>query len=324
MPFAPVLIEIGTLALALACLAIALLIVAIMRKVGDLVRGIWLIGGTIADGVDAVAQGITWVLGKAIGGVEAAIGASWHLLASLWGHAWSWIVGQATGFAHLAELVARLVYAHSGLKTLVHQLERAWHGIEHGVKTLERKFHGIEHRVADLSRAVYHGIGHDLRIGLKRVEKKVDGIIDGTVPALQRGIDGVGGELTQLEQFIKTLPGTSYLDWAAGIVTAALGVLGLEWLTCKGVGRLGRGVCNMPGRLLEDLLELLAGAVLFESICEILPFITTAVDDVGLALVEAVHVAGLGACSSKYPPPPPMPPIRLSLPTSTSSSLSLA
>jgi hypothetical protein len=99
--------------------------------------------------------------------------------------------------------------------------------------------------------------------------------------------------------------------------------LGLGWLKCGNVGRLGRAVCGMPTRLLEDLLELFAGAVLFSSICELLPLITVAVDDVGLGLVEAIHASGLSVCSHRYPPPPPMPPIALSLPTSSSATLSL-
>jgi len=296
---APVLIELGTLALALVCLAIALLIVAIMRKVGDLVRNIWIVGGAIADGVDAVAQGITWVLGKAIGGVEAAIGASWHLFAQLWNDLWSAIVHSVTGWFQLVELVAKLVYAHVGLRSLVHQIERAWHGIEHGVKTLEKEYHGIEHRVADLSRAVYHGIGHDLRIGLKKVEKTVNGIVNGTIPAIERSIDGVSGELTQLEQFIKTLPGVNYLDWATGIVAAALGLEFINLFRCptflkKSVGR-GCGLWNG----IEDVLGLLFDALIFADLCEVLAEATTIFGAVEAPLVDLISTAADAVCAQQ-------------------------
>ena len=161
MVVVPALAELGTLALVLLCLALALLIVAIMRKVGDIFRPIPIVGGYIAGAVGSLAQGITYVLGKAISGVEAAIGASWHLLARLTDSLWHHLAAQASGYLQLAELVARLVYAHSGLRTLVHAIEATVHGIEHGVKQLEREWRGIEAKVKQLERAVAHGIGHD-------------------------------------------------------------------------------------------------------------------------------------------------------------------
>lgn len=297
MVVAPVLVEIGALALALACLAIALLIVAIMRKVGDLVRGIWLIGGTIAAGVDAVAQGITWVLGKAIGGVEAAIGASWHLLAQLWDELWGVIVKAATGWADLAELVAKLVYAHTGLRSLVHAIEHAWHGIEHGVRTLEKEYRGIEARVRELANELTNGIGHDLRIGLQKVEKTVNGIVSGTIPAIQRTIDGVSGELTQLEQFIKALPGVNYLDWAAGIVAAAVGIDILNVLRCPSFLRSARNRgCGLWNGL-EDLLGLLFDALIFADLCDVLAEAVTLFAVVEAPLVELIASAADAVCA---------------------------
>lgn len=100
--------------------------------------------------------------------------------------------------------------------------------------------------------------------------------------------------------------------------------LGLGWLRCGQVGRLGRAVCGMPTRLLDDLLELFAGAVLFTSLCEVMPLLSTAVDEVGTGLVEALHATGLAVCGDRYPPAPAMPAVALALPATATVEISLA
>ncbi len=260
MVVAPALVEIGVLALALLCLALALVIVQIMRKVGDLVRGITIIGGPIAGVVDSLAQGITTVLGKAIGGVEAAIGASWHLLARYTDKLWHQVEAQALGYAQLAELVARLVYSHSGLKTLVHRVEATVHGIEHGVKTLEREWRGIEHRVKTLERDITKGIGHDLHIGLRDLQKTVRGIRHTVTTTIPQAIDYAEGKTDALGNFIKAIPGVGYAEWAGALVLAGLGVLGLRGLHCDN-NPLKNKDCGSS--VWGDLESLLIGAAAF-------------------------------------------------------------
>jgi hypothetical protein len=282
-----------------------------MGKVGDLVRPIWLVGGTIADGIESVAQSIANVLGKAESGIDAAIGASWHLLARYTDDLWHLLEESAHGYLLLAEDVARLVYAHSGLRTLVHAIEATVHGIEHGVRDLTREWRGIEAKVKQLERDLTTGIGHDLRIGLGKVEKTVGGIVHGTIPAINRTIDGVSGELTQLENFIQAIPGVNYAEWAAGIVASVLGLEILNMLRCPSFlsSAKNRGCGLWNG--LEDVLGLLFDVAIIASICDVLPWLSKGVDEVGLGLVETIHAAGLSACSGNYPPPAAMPHVDL-------------
>jgi hypothetical protein len=321
---APALIELGTLALVLLCLALALIIVSIMRKVGDVFRVVPVVGGYIAGAVESVAQSISGVLGKAITGVDSAMGASWHLLARLTGRLWHQIEDAATGFFHLAELVARLVYAHSGLRTLVHHVEHVVHGIEHGVRTLEREWRGIEHKVKRLERDVTKGIGHDLHIGLRDLRKEVKGLEHTVTTDIPNAIDYAEGQTTALGRFIGAIPGVSYVEWAAGIVAAALGLDLLNSLRCpsllKSAKNRGCGLWNG----LEDMLGLLVDVALIASICDVLPWLTKGVDEVGLGMVEAIHAAGLSACAGTYPPPPPMPAVALHLPTVYGTALTAA
>lgn len=258
MPAAVPLLEIGVLLVALLAIAVAQQINNIMRAVGDLVRNVWLVGGAIADGVDAVARGIAYVLGKAEAGVDAAIGASWHLLARYMDRLWHQIESVALGYLHLAELLAKLVYAHSGLRALVHRIEAAVHGIEHGVKTLERTYHGIEHRLGRLERDITRGIGHDLRIGLRDLRDEVRGIDHTVTTTLPRALDYAEGQIASLKDFIKAIPGTNYLDWAGGIVAAGLAAIGMDWIICRSrTGVNGKTGCN----IWNDLEQLLGVAI---------------------------------------------------------------
>lgn len=275
MPAALPLLEIGVLLVALLAIALAQQINNIMRAVGDLVRGIWLVGETIADGVDAVARGIAYVLGKAEAGVDAAIGASWHLLARYLDRLWGQLERAAIGYLQLAQLVARLVYSHSGLRSLVHRLEQAWHGIEHGIRTLERKFHGIDARVRDLTRDITKGIGHDLRIGLRDLKARVRGVehtIDVTIP---RAIDHAEGRITSLRDFIKAIPGTSYLEWVGGIVAAGLAAIGMSWIVCRNRdGVNGRKGCD----LWDDIGGVLLAAGVFGAALDFRDIVEAAVE----------------------------------------------
>ena len=314
MVVAPALIELGTLALVLLCLALALLIVAIMRKVGDIFRVVPVVGGYIAGAVESVAQAITGVLGAAISGVDAAMGASWHLLARFMDSLWKQIEGQALGYLQLAELVAKLVYAHSGIRALVHAIERTIHGIEHGVKTLEREWHGIEARVKQLEHAVTKGIGHDLHIGLRDLTKEVKGIEHTVTTDIPKAIDYAEGQTTALGRFIGAIPGVNYAEWAAGIVASVIGLDILNSLRCpsflKSAKSRGCGLWNG----IEDVLGLLFDVAIIASICDVLPWLSRGVDEVGLGLVQTIHAAGISACSHNYPPPPPMPHVALTSP----------
>ena len=270
MPAALPLLEIGLLLVALLAIALAQQINNIMRAVGDLVRDVWLVGGAIADGVDAVARGISYVLGKAERGVDSAIGASWHALARLTDGIWRQIEETALGYLHLVQLVADLVYAHSGLKSLVGHLSHTYHGIEHGVKDLRREWRGIDHRVNRLERELTRGIGHDLHIGLRDLTTEVHGVEKKIAGTIQPEIDYAEGLTKSLRDFIKAIPGTKYTDWVAGIVAAGLAAIGMDWLICRTRKNVnGKSGCNLWDDI-EGLLGLATAAFAFANFEELM------------------------------------------------------
>ena len=287
MPAVLALGELAALGVVLLCIALALLITYIMDNVGKAIRPVPVVGPPVANAIHALAQAIASALGAAERGVDAAIGASWHALAKAWDETWTLLKDAAHGYALLAALVARLVYAHSGLKSLVHVVKLAVHGIEHGVRTLERKWHGIESRVEHLEKDWTKGIGHDLRVGLQRVEKELHGVEHTVDKTLPKAIAGVKGEVTGLRDFLGVKPGTSYLDWVKALTLAGLAALGLKGLTCKN-NPLRDKDCGWGGW--DDLGGLLVGAAAFGAALNLADIVEAAVEveQEALSAVEAL------------------------------------
>lgn len=260
MPVAIPFIALDILVTALFAIACALLIASILRSVAQLVEGIPGVGGYLASAINGMAQGISYVLGKAEHGIDAAIGASWHLLARLADGVWHQIEAQALGYLQVAELLAKLVYAHSGLRALVHRAESVLRGVEHGVKTLEREYHGIEAKVKRIERDITKGIGHDLRIGLKDLRKEVRGIDQQVSTAIPKAIDYAEAKTASLGRFIGAVPGVSFTDWVKGITLAGLAALGLAGLNCKNNPLKGK---DCESNVWQDFAGLLAAAAIF-------------------------------------------------------------
>ena len=79
----------------------------------------------------------------------------------------------------------------------------------------------------------------------------------------------IPGTISDLKRFLKVIPGTDYLTWAAGIVTAAIGIRAFSSVKCDNFGKNydNRG-CSTWGAL-DDLLGLVAlgiGAMEFDEL----------------------------------------------------------
>lgn len=259
------------LAVLFFALALAFVLEDMIKNIANVVRGITLVGGYLAGALDAIARAISSALGAIEHGIDGLIGAAWHLFASYLDRTWHQLEAQASLLAHLAELVGNGIYNISGLRGLVHGVLRTVHGIEAGVKTLEREYHGIEHRVKVLEHSIAGDIGNDVRSQVKALEKEVTGIESGVIPSLRSGIKTAEGEVTQLENFIKAIPGTNYLAWAAGIVASALGLASLSSFICNEFKNItNRGCSNLWGGL-DNLLSLFIDGIILTNLCTIIP-----------------------------------------------------
>lgn len=261
----------------IAVLLFAFAFVWSIRKLLEALFG-WLIsilshvpglGGYLEGALRSVEQAVANALGAAEHAIDHAIGASWHLLARYMEWVWREIRGNAVLLLEMSTGLFGLTLAIRAAKTLLHQLERAWHGIEHGIKVLEREWHGIEHRVKALEQTWTKGIGHDVRGRLAAAEKEVAHLEHDVIPAIRSAEGQSEAAINNLYEWAKGKAALLGIGTFATAVAAALSVLGLDWLRCKGVGKAGRALCGL-GTFLEDLLAVEFLALAPVDLCSIL------------------------------------------------------
>lgn len=112
-------------------------------------------------------------------------------------------------------------------------------------------------------------------------------------------IRGIRRRLSRLEKI-------SLGGLAAGALIAGLARVGLGWVRCQNVGRVGRALCRTPGNLLNDLLGILADIWVLENVCTLIGPLETAAETIGTPLVEALTVVGAGICAGSIGQPAPL------------------
>lgn len=295
------LVEILPLLVALACLLLAAIlsvfVTALIRAIAGLVGKVPYLGDAIVSGLDSIEHAIWHALGVAFQGVDKLIGAMLHADARLLDYTWNTIKRNAALAAHMAEVVGGHIYDVSGLRGLVHRLEQAWHGIEHGIRTLTKEYHGIDRRLTKLEHELAAGIGHDLRIEVAGLEKEVGNLESKVIPKLRSAVNTAEGDVTALEQWVKSnalLAGTTALT---GAVAWALGQLGLGGLSCNTLlNSLANRGCGL-WKGLEDLLGLFFDAVLFADLCQVLPEAVALFGEVEAPLTTLISDAANAACA---------------------------
>lgn len=297
MPVVVPLLALDVLVVALWCIATALAIALVMDKLSAILAGVPWVGGKLSDAVKSMAKAVTNAAGTLEGGIDSIVGGAWHALSRYLDKAFNQFVSHSAIILHLAQLVGHGLYSASGLRALVHTAVRVAHAAQAGVKTLEREYHGIEHRVKTIERELGHGIGNDVRTEVKALERDLTGIRKRVIPGLRQGIATAEGEVGDLERWLGVKAGLSNLDWAKGLVVAALAALGLGGLSCSTFGNLlGKRGCGL-WQGLEDLLGLLFDAVIFADLCGLLPEVEALFADLEAPLVSLVASAADAACA---------------------------
>lgn len=160
------------------------------------------------------------------------------------------------------------------------------------------------HQIADPILARTTAIAHDLagfkttitsRVGRLEhtvavdIPRSIAGVRD-LVGGLTRVVDALRARVAKIEQVLTSAG-------VAALVATALGTLGLGWLRCNNVGKVGRAVCGMPAGLLDDLLAALVDVLILENVCTVIPLVSDAAEVVGVPIVDALAgVAGAGIC----------------------------
>ena len=218
---------------AILAVALAICIGGIMNSLTQYIEKIPWVGGAIANAVGGMAQAITHACGVILRPLDNAVGGTLHQLARLVDWTYSEFRSHARLLLDVAQLLTGVAIAVRLIKHSIGHLITFAHSVPQLIKTLTKEYHGIEHRVKTLEREIAGGIGNDIRIHIKALEKWEEAAKAQLKADAKAITQTLPGELTQLQNFIKAIPGTSYLEWAAGIVAAALGAGLLRNLLCK-------------------------------------------------------------------------------------------
>lgn len=214
-------------------IAAALAIALVMKKVGAVFSNVPVVGKYIADAASSVAQAITNACGSLMGGIESAVGGALHWVAR---HFDTWLnqfVSHAVVLAHLAQIVGNAVYDVSGLKALVRSVGYVAHTALRLVDKLEREFKGIEAGVKKLERELATGIGHDLRIQIKALEREWDTFRTKELPAIEADVGALGNDVATAERWVaKNFVSDAELATEA-TAAAILAAAGVSWLRCN-------------------------------------------------------------------------------------------
>jgi hypothetical protein len=264
VPVVVPLLELGAFVIVLWVIGIALIIAVVMGYVAGVLHGLPFPLNQLAGPVEKLAKGISNACYAAIHKSEQLLGASFHLLARYTDKLWSEIRRHAVATLEAATIIGTIVSVVHLLRKLVHQLTNGHHVVSQAIKTLEHEYSHLRHRVKAIEEQLARGIGHDLRTRIKALEKEYTGLKDRVIPDLRAGIKAAEGEVADLKNFLKVVPGTKYLDWVAAIGLAALASLGLDFLKCDNAKNMSKNRGCSTWSALDDLLGLLALGIVAE------------------------------------------------------------
>jgi hypothetical protein len=149
----------------------------------------------------------------------------------------------------------------------------------------------VEHKVVHVTRVV----GKVGKITLARV-KALEASIAHELPRVRTLEREAKAEAARLRRIEKKLTAVGIV----GLLGIALARMGLRWLRCSNVNRLGRAVCNAPVRWIDDLLGLLADYFILTNICVAIPWLESAFEQIAAPAIAELAAAGAGLCGAGY------------------------
>lgn len=294
-PAAPALAGLLEIALLLFAFAfvwtIRRLIQALFGWLIDLLELIPVLGGYLAKPLYAVEQAVANTLGKAEHAIDAAMGASWHLLARYLRWCWREMRSHAVLLLEIASGFYPIVVAIRAIKSLLHHTHATTTVTSAQVKTLQKEYRGIEAQLKKVEREL-RGID-DLGVGkrLGQIDKEIATIEAQTIPAIQQADLDAASAISNLYEWAKGKASLLGIGTFATAVAAAIGVESFRAIRCpsflSSFGRRGCGLFNG----LDDLLGLLVDLYVIENLCEVIPLLEEAYSTVAAPAISLLTAA---------------------------------
>jgi hypothetical protein len=263
--FDALIVSLGALCLLVVCLGLIAAARAFLSSIFVVAEtGVsWIpwVGKLIKAPIAKVEQKLIHSLGVAELAVDVKIGAYWHSLVRLA----LWTVDEIRRHANLLYLLSTVMLGPE-VTALIKQ----------GVALARREIHAATAQLHRLERAITHGLPADIAAlrhwtaaRLHSITATLDHTLDKAIPSLRVRTRTLEREYEVLWHKVKGLDKLLGIATFTATVAFALSRLGLGWLLCPSLGRLGKRVGCGGFALLEKLLFGLIDVLLIADICQV-------------------------------------------------------
>lgn len=237
--------------------------------VGAIIGKIPGVGGWVNSKIEHAEQRLTHWVGQAAAGAEARMADAFHATADQVASLGHEIMGQALAFWQLTQWTAHIAWValrgHEINKGLAAQLAANERRTKYLTREQALQGKAISHAdsppigagVQTRTKPVRASVGHIGALDLPGIRAR-NRVRDETVP---QSIEGLRGRVAEAERDIGNVwDKVRDVSWrtagvgAVALVTVALGKLGAGWIRCSSVRKVGRRLCGMDPRAIDDLL----------------------------------------------------------------------
>lgn len=294
----PAIVDLAPLAAVFFVVGMILLIRAFVNGLFSPFTGLPYIGGYIRSGLDAVVHALNSALGAAVRTAQRLVGASWHLTSRLTDWLWGEIKKHANLIAYIAPLLASVLLALRGIKYLAHHAASLVHSVPARFKAVAHEVEHLLHRVKVIEHDLANGIGNDVLPRIKSLDKELNKIRTGTIPAIEAADAQAASAISNLYDWAKGKASLVGVGTFAFAVAAVIGQEAFSLLRCSEFGGLwNKWRCGL-WNLLDGLLGLVISALALENICTVLPILETAFGDVVGPVTHLLTEVPLGGCET--------------------------
>ena len=291
------------------CIFVVYVVKAFFGVTGSTLGKLPIIGGWIDATGHKIQERITSELGQLAAAFEARVGASWHSAARLVDHIGRELASHAAILQTLASIAYGVVVPGQQYR-VIDALRKLVGALEHDVAIARR-------RVGHITEQQARGIGADVLPRLRTLEREVHGEVVRERVRARTAERAADREITNLWKWTRSHTLAVGTTAFAGAVAWALARLGLGWIRCQSLSRLGKRVGCGGFAALEDLLFGAVTALAVTDLCDFAAAAYTVAEDLSPILVALVDVENALVGCHGATAPPPLGIGALSLPTVT-------
>lgn len=280
----------------------------------------WL-GSKVTGPIHSIEARLTGALGDAIAGIDTRMGRSLHELAAVFEWIGSEIERNASTLLTVVQALTGTV-TYGELRAALADIRRVTsalrHRADHALADIARLERAVEHAAAGKIGAAIHDatrpIAGELQAveratlpRIRAVENELAGVVEPDIAALRERARTLEQEAIRAFEWARGQWKVLSVGAVAAAVAVALERLGLGWVKCRNVGRVGRAICGLPTRLLEDLLAGVFDVLLIADLCQLTKLLVITAESAPVQEALGGLIAGIDAlllCQKVGTPPP--------------------